>query len=410
MKRREFFIGSSALVGMGATSSLPKLLAAPEAPAVDAPFDAASVKPASAPVVTNMTRDGFTVLWGVSGPATGWVEYGETPDLGKRSAGERGLMPYDAYVVKARIEGLKPGKKYYYRVHTRGVNFVHAYKILPAEPIVGEVGTVTTLNPKAATTQFIVWNDTHEVDKTLTKLAELTRAQSSADFLLWNGDQTNYMLDERAMVEQFLNPAGQTFARDLPMMYVRGNHDVRGIAARSLPRFTDTPDDLYHYSFRQGPLGAFVLDTGEDKPDSHLVYGGLNDFSGFRRQQRVWLEQEIQKPHIASAPYRVLFCHIPLWWLRPEEAGSYSQESRELWHDLLVKAGVQLVISGHTHEAAWMPADEKRPYGQLIGGGPQFEQATIMHGHADATRLQIQMTDLSGKELAKVEVKPHKSV
>ncbi|RYX85282.1 hypothetical protein EON83_06720 [bacterium] len=405
MKRREFFIGSSAIVGVGAMSSMSQLLGAPETGA--APFDAANVKPASAPVVTNMSAEGFTVLWGVSGPATGWVEYGETPEMGKRSVGERGLMPYDSYVIKARIEGLKPGTKYYYRVHTRGVNFVNAYKILPAEPILSEVGAVTTLNPKGATADFIVWNDTHEVKAVLTRLAELTRAQS-ADFLLWNGDQTNYMLDEREMVEQFLNPAGQTYARDLPLMYVRGNHDVRGVAARSLPRFTDTPDDLYYYSFRQGPLAALVMDTGEDKPDDHPVYGGLNDFSGFRKQQQAWLEQEIQKPHIKSAPYKVLFCHIPMCWKRPEEKGAYCVEGHDLWHDLLVKAGVQLVISGHTHDATWMPAEGKRPYGQLIGGGPKLEGATIIRGKADAKELRVQMTDLTGKELALVQIKPHK--
>ena len=73
-----------------------------------------------------------------------------------------------------------------------------------------------------------------------------------------------------------------------------------------------------------------------------------------------------------------------------------------------MRAGIQLVISGHTHETAWMSADDKRPYRQLIGGGPKLEAATIMRGQADATRLQIQTTDLAGKELALVQVPPHK--
>lgn len=42
-----------------------------------------------------------------------------------------------------------------------------------------------TLDPSATTTEFVVWNDTHEHDETLRKLHAAT---PRGDFLIWNGD------------------------------------------------------------------------------------------------------------------------------------------------------------------------------------------------------------------------------
>ena len=72
------------------------------------------------------------------------------------------------------------------------------------------------------------------------------------------------------------------------------------------------------------------------------------------------------------------------------------------WHELLVRGGVQLVISGHTHSYAFFPANGSA-YAQLVGGGPKPQAATIITAHADGRRLQIVMSDLAGKELLKHE-------
>jgi acid phosphatase type 7 len=220
------------------------------------------------------------------------------------------------------------------------------------------------------------------------------------DFLLWNGDQTNDISSDERMVDQFLAGAGQPFAARVPYYYVRGNHDVRGPGARRLPRFTDVPDGAYYYSFRQGPLAALVLDTGEDKPDDHPVYGGLNDFAAFRAKQAEWLAKEIERPEFHTAPIRILFCHIPLWW----EGRPLCTDGYQKWHDLLVKGGVQLVISGHTHWPGWFPAEAGRPYGQLVAGGPRPDRATYIRGHASGNRLAIAHYRLGGELLHEFEI------
>lgn len=396
VSRRTFLAGSGAAAGAAALAAY----------AAAGRTERGPFRFLSPPVLTNPAPQAVSVLWATSGPATGWVEYGETPQLGRRACGEdQGLLPYDERVFKLRLGGLQAGRRYFYRVRAVPIDFRDAYDIRRQEAaaLASPIFSFTTPDPAAPTAHFTVWNDTHEQPDTLAALHQ-AHLRDPGDFLLLNGDVTNDIYDERAMVEQFLAPAGLPVAARTPYHFVRGNHDVRGPAARCLPRFTDVPQGCYYYSFRQGPLAAVVLDTGEALPDEHPAYGGLNAFAEFRARQAAWLAQEIQRPEFRTAPFRVLFCHIPLWWTDETDPVNYCADGRARWHDLLVEGGVQLVISGHTHQAAWLPPDAARPYGQLIGGGPEPEIATYLRGQATGRRLTLTLHRLGGEVLHAVEL------
>jgi len=391
ISRRHFITESGLLIaGGGLAVAQTKPAEIPSAPAA-APF-----RMLCAPVLTAPTPDAMSILWATSGPATGWVEYGETADLGWRVTGAaHGLMPFDERCFKIRLTGLKKGTRYFYRVHAAQVDFRNAYKIVRESEVVSEVHEFVTPDPTAETARFTVWNDTHENAQTLEAL-HAVHGKAPGDFLLWNGDVTNDIYSEEKMVGQFLSPAGLPFAAKVPLHFVRGNHDVRGPAARRLDRFTDVPENEYFYWFRQGPLAGLVLDTGEDKPDSHPVYAGLNDFAAFRSAQAQWLARVVEEPEFQNAPFRVLFCHIPLWWKDESEVGSFCADGRKKWHDLLAKGRVHVVVSGHTHEAALLSPDASRPYSQLIGGGPKPAAATYIQGEVTQTRLKLTQRKLDG--------------
>lgn len=360
-----------------------------------------------APVLTNPAPDAVTVMWATSGPSTGWVEYGESEELGQKALGiNQGLAPFVERHMKIRIEGLKPGTKYFYRVHSDYTYYEWKSGVVKntEPPAVSDIYNFTTPDPNTAEVNFTVWNDTHENVETLNALYA-AHEKSPGDFLLFNGDLTNDIFAEEKMVDQMLSPAGLPFAAKVPYYFVRGNHDVRGPYARLIDQVTDVPDGKHYYTFRRGPLGAIVLDTGEDKPDSNQHYYGLVDFASFRSQQAEWLAKAIERPEIKDAPFRVLFCHIPLWWREPKHWGTYCLDGQKKWHDLLVQAGIQLVMSGHTHDAWHMPADKDHPYIQLIGGGPRPKIATYMRGHANADRLKVTQYKLNGDVLHELEIK-----
>jgi hypothetical protein len=155
------------------------------------------------------------------------------------------------------------------------------------------------------------------------------------------------------------------------------------------------------------------LDTGEDKPDDQLDYGGLNDFAAYRSLQRSFLMNAITDPAFASAPFRIILLHIPLFWDTEVPArwltvwgknaqgkinnGWICEDGRAKWHDLFVKARVDVIISGHTHKHAFFPGNDKHPYAQLIGGGPDPAQALSIIATATREELTFTLNDLDGK-------------
>lgn len=368
---------------------------------------------AGSPVVSGPSPDAITILQPLQRHATGFLEFAVEDGPFRRVDTERaGLLPFAEHVLKFRLPPLPPGKTVRYRVTAGSIGWVKVRQFYHGElkagpPQIGLERRFRTLNPASNQTTFAVWNDTHENVETLRALHERTTALKP-DFLLWNGDQSNDVHFERDMAAQFLSPAGLAIADRWPLAYVRGNHDVRGPAARSLPDFTGTPGDRYYYAFRSGPLATLVMDTGEDKPDDSPHFGGMAAFQPMQRRQAEWLKGVVREPWFRDAPFKVLFCHIPLWFTRDIFPTHQRWEAhhfcRELWLPTLVEAGVKLVVSGHTHDFRWMPAKPGQPIAQLIGGGPVPRFATLIQGTATRDTLALKMTRLDGTLLHEVKL------
>lgn len=353
------------------------------------------------PAVYAPTTDGATVIWPVPGPSLGWVEYGlkgqEGTGLIERGDGF-GFIAHGNQVLRVRLRGLKPGATYWYRTHTQALEKPESSAI-GREVAAGPVYELTLADPSARETQFAIWNDTHDHPDTLARLGELTRSEPT-DFLLWNGDVSNNINTEAMIPGLYLQPRGGVdLAKGPAILFNRGNHDVRGAAAHCLPGYVDYPGGKPYYSFRAGPIGAIVLDTGEDKPDDHPSFLGLVNFAALIAEQARWLDDEIEKPHLKDAPYRVVFSHIPLRWRdeSPQDyAGKgfdrYSRRGRDAWQPALVRWGAQMIVSGHTHQPHHMEATSEFPYEQLIGGGPILESnARLIRVHANESALTFRM-------------------
>ena len=356
---------------------------------------------ASPPVLQNPAADAMTIAFAVDTLSTSWVEYGPTPAFGLRAQDtHHGLLSLHHRLHRIRIENLKPGTKYHYRIAACPIDFKGPYKISRGAAVFSEPSTFTTLDEgRLASTSFAIINDTHENADTLKGLAPLLAAVD-ADLLFWNGDIFNDVRSDDQVVGQVLRfGADVPYASSRPLCFVSGNHDVRGIHARWLGQFLDVPSGRRYYTLRRGPVGLLILDTGEDKPDTHAVYAGLNDFARYRDEQKRWLETAVKAKEFRTAPFRVAILHIPLW------GNGASEDSRNKWHSLLEQAGVQVVINGHIHAFSHTPPGKDHKYAQLIGGGPAPETATLIEGHARGRELALVVKDLSGKELGNYQFK-----
>jgi acid phosphatase type 7 len=429
MKRRTF------LGNFAAVAALPSLGAA-VGPSKTPAARFADFKVLSPPVIQNPTDTSFSVSWRVGGRSTGWVEWGTTPELGNlvRPA-HHGLMGMSDYSLSARVTGIPRDSDVFYRVVTMPVHYNNAYSIDKGTPIVGETRRLRLPRASAKTCSLVMVNDTHDHAGTVAALARRLN-EIDPDALIWNGDACD-TFDHPEQVARIClspgqdaaDPAAGGWASTRPLFFTLGNHDARGESARSMPEaltpWPDSPADptglvttpvsggRYCFSKRVGPVALICLDTGEDKPDARDVWGGMAAYEPYRVAQKEWLIETLKRPEITSAPYLLTFCHIPLRGLPGQNDGmgetgyaGYSGFGQQLWMDSLIKAGCQMILSGHTHRHRIDLPDDQYPLHQVVGGGPREEQARLIRLHADADQLRVTVEDLGQQVVNEVTLHP----
>ncbi|MFD0896013.1 metallophosphoesterase [Luteolibacter ambystomatis] len=407
MNRRDF-LWTTVLTG-----STPLIARAAEEAPVPAPTVPEGPLP-GLPTVTSITPDSVAIVWSVKGPCTGYVEYGNTPELGKTAYGSQdGLRTFDAAVIAIRLPDLKPGDRIYYRTVTAPIQFPNHYKITRGAAVASPIFDFGMPGP-ATEARIAIWNDIHQQAPTIEALGKATLA-FGPDLIVLNGDLVQDQFNkEQDFTGALLSlDSGRDAWSRRPIAFVRGNHDARGSIARDLNRFAPRPH-AYGYLglLRVGPVGVLMLDTGDDK-EGPGIYGDMGDFAAYRENQREWLEKAVADPRFASAPFRLLFCHIPLRWKEPESKGAWCSDGDARWSPLLAKARIHAVISGHTHQFWHSPPTGDRPYHQIVSGGPETTStkwsptpACLVKIEANANTLTLKVTEaLSGTEHLQLELK-----
>ena len=146
-----------------------------------------------------------------------------------------------------------------------------------------------------------------------------------------------------------------------------------------MPTLFDNPGGNTYGAFSWGDTRFVLLDCGEDKPDDHWVYYGLNDFSGFRREQADFLRREISSKPFKRAKRRVLINHIPIWG----NTDKY-QPCRDMWAPILRKAG--------------------NPCPNIVGGGPSMKRSTLMVLSKRGKNMTLRVLNAEGEEVDKLDL------
>ena len=371
------------------------------------------------------------VSWAVSGLSKGVVEYADNPSFRNAKTakgGGNGLVPIDTVALQVRLEGLKPATTYWYRtVTTPFTNYRNIYDAKLGEPIVSAAYSFTTLG-EAGRSHFCMMCDSHAQWKSFEMVVKKMKEIRPAA-IVWNGDATNTTQTKRTAVEVFLDPpiASRDWATETPVFFESGNHDFRGswisrkeevvMARHPAERRGDQWDLKWNFAVRCGDLALVGMDTGEDKPDGHPKWFGLANFTPYRRAQAKWLEEQLARPDIEAAKYKVLFCHIPIFAaidhpsyphdgvaIDPEDCAYWSRECHDLWAPIIERAGVQLVVCGHEHVFRFDAPTADRKWAQVVGGGPecgrdrrgpnQAKFPTVVEGKVEDGKLRLVVHDV----------------
>lgn len=339
--------------------------------------------------------NGISILWITSKNSSSWVEYGESADqLINKAFGksELGLKPAGRLNC-IKLSGLKPGVKYYYRIVSREILDFQPYKLSYGQTISGAVESFLNTDSTKDEISFVMMNDIHDRPKSIAALLDLDKG-NKRDFVFFNGDVFDYHTDEKQIIDHLLQPCVDYFAKTIPFVYVRGNHETRGKFARDMAGYFD---HVGYTAFTLGPVRFVILDTGEDKEDAHPVYAGIVDFDQYREEQAIWLQQEVNKKKFRNAVFRVVLMHIP-----PRYSGDAHGpvHCTRLFEPIMNRAKVDLVMSGHTHRyKVHPPAEGLNRYPIIIGGGPKEGTRTLTRFTANRKQITVSMLDDSGKEV-----------
>ena len=441
MNRREFLMAGGALAATVATTGAS---AAEAKTAEPAKKDGKLI--VSPPVLQNAAETSMGVGFAVSDMANGYVKISTAPDMSdarKVKCGGFRVTDMNDKIMLVRLTGLQPSTKYYYTIGADRIEYKGGYKM----KIVGNeedprIYTFTTLGPATAA-HFCVINDTHaHMDAfglAIDKIAEL-----KPSCVVWNGDACNTQETIDSLVPIFYTPkiSRVDYAAETPYLFVPGNHDNRGFAARHIEKALmfrqpeeRSPRDWdlgRNFAVRCGDVAMIGLDTGEDKLDGRDVFAGLFNMEPYRVAQRDWLADVLERPEIRTAPYIVAFCHIPLYDSNPRSnpgdvdkdgGGRYKHDfaiwqrtCKNLWGPLFEKYGVQLVVTAHQHGYRYDAPNEEHAWAHVVGGGPELGAdynwrtgvrtpnparfPTVIEGEVADGKLRVRVHDVFHKRLA----------
>jgi acid phosphatase type 7 len=330
-----------------------------------------------------------TIVWLTDAPSHAAVRYAKGAGLAPSALTQvaepdrHGLVPVGLRHVVVLI-GLEPGATYSYQIVSTRVVKLKAYWPDKGRSAESEVFQFTTLDPRKPTAAFSFVTDTHE---DVNRIRELNKAidWKTSEFLIHGGDALHWVDDEDQVFRLWLEPTIAGLGHRTPLMYVRGNHEMRGPFARSVFDYVPTPEGRFYYARDAGPVHLIVLDTGEDKPDDTNVYAKLNRTTAYRATELAWLREHVRtEPRVASAPFRVIAMHQPRWgWLADGNAA---------WIAAANEARVDLVIAGHTHKFSYEPPNDAHGYHLVVVGQDQVARVD-----AWTTELTVTVTALGGK-------------
>lgn len=340
------------------------------------------------------------IVWITHKPSTGYVTWSQDgwATSNRAWSEEDGLLSANTTIHRATVDGFDPAKPLEFKAHSRAFGLFGPYKVNydGAEEIQG--GTIRPTRSGDGGISWAMFNDVHENLKIYDVFAPYLSDVNG--FCVFNGDILNHIDDSADIVDRLLEPLARVSGKaQIPVWYLRGNHETRGGYARNLRDYLALKDGNYYGAVTLGGVRFAFLDCGEDKPDAHKAYSGLVDFDSYIARQNAWLEKEVASPEWKNAKARIALRHIP----GPCSGFAPGLKRLDKMDAILKKADVTLAIGAHLHRWGYEAPTARRPYPLVIGGGcglgkPQSKgNATLVKCSCKGSSIAVKILDQTGK-------------
>jgi hypothetical protein len=268
--------------------------------------------------------DGIRVVWYTDAPGEGRVRFfTEEGDTGEAVA------PAGSRRREATLRGLKPGTTYTYRVYS------------PTGPLSTQGGEVEfqLRTPDEADLRLIVFGDCGTASAAQRAVADAIRSESLLpDMVMIVGDVIYPPFTDQSYDTRFFAPYA-ALVPSVPFYAVLGNHDYEQQGGRSFLEVFDLP--------RNGPPGL-VPETSYslERAGAQLIVHDTNLTPAMLLQHAVPWHRQLAR---ASANWRLVFQHHPLYSSGPNSFSTSTPELRALLAPVYAATGVDVVFNGHDH-------------------------------------------------------------
>ena len=193
--------------------------------------------------------------------------------------------------------------------------------------------------------KYYTISDTHTQNKSAIKAASYF--EDDLDFLIMAGDIMNH-IEDASDAEVILQLAYEVTQGEKPVIYARGNHEVKGTYADQLHRYVGSLNEKFYYTFNLANIYGVVLDLGEDHGDTWWEYYDTAQYDLYRDEQTLFLQEVIDEAAYTdpSVEYTLGICHIPVALVEDDFLDAILNE----WEPLLNTLEFDVFISGHKHQ------------------------------------------------------------
>ncbi|MDO4940534.1 MAG: metallophosphoesterase [Erysipelotrichaceae bacterium] len=167
------------------------------------------------------------------------------------------------------------------------------------------------------------------------------------DFIVMLGDTVSMVeYHENANATNYV--ANKITNGEIPVVYARGNHEIKGEMAEDLYKYVGSKNEKFYYTFKLGKdIKGVVLDIGEDHDDDWWEYFDSAQFDLYRDEQTALLQKLINENYFEGCKYKIVLSHIPITFVN---ARKNHVKYKELWTELINQMNVDISLSGHQHD------------------------------------------------------------
>ena len=287
--------------------------------------------------VVYAVEDTYQIVFSTNHPATAWVEIdGEAYyDLFAGSMKSKDTV----HKITVPQEKLDAAKAY----------SIHAEKMIYRGPFGGfkgkEISKSYTFRP-VNTADGLVYYTMTDVHHARTGAVAAAKSVENLDFLVILGDSVG--MTEYEKDAQFSNLlAHDVTGGQIPVVYARGNHEIKGAYAEVLYKYVGSKNESFYYWFTLSDVFGITLDLGEDHDDGWWEYYGTDRFTLYHEEQTRFLQELVETKPYEDYRYTLVACHIPIQFVNSRKD---HVQVKAAWTQLLNQIQPDLAVYGHQHD------------------------------------------------------------